>query len=148
MTCIYCKGDLETFNAEEHVFPASIGGNKTLPKGYVCDGCNNYFAELDTAVLMNRYIAMDVGALEIPGRGGKPRQRIGERLEFSQGGKISLKMGPIKIRSGAVSATFQPTQSKEFNELRFARGIHKIAFNAFAFYFGKRRALSEKFNQV
>lgn len=50
--CIYSKKtDSEaTFNTQEHIFPASLGGLSKLPKGYVSDEVNNKFSgelELD-----------------------------------------------------------------------------------------------------
>ena len=43
--CIFCHKDASTSKSVEHIIPESLG-NKThvLPKGYVCDECNNYFA--------------------------------------------------------------------------------------------------------
>lgn len=45
MYCIFCKNDSTTSVSVEHIIPESLG-NKThkLPRGVVCDKCNNYFA--------------------------------------------------------------------------------------------------------
>ena len=45
MRCIFCKQDSSKTKSVEHIIPESLG-NKTsvLPKGFVCDRCNNYFA--------------------------------------------------------------------------------------------------------
>ena len=45
MRCIFCKQDSSGSKSVEHIIPESLG-NKTfiLPKGIVCDKCNNYFA--------------------------------------------------------------------------------------------------------
>lgn len=45
MRCLFCKKDSSTAKSVEHIIPESLG-NKTfiLPRGYVCDKCNNYFA--------------------------------------------------------------------------------------------------------
>lgn len=43
--CIFCKLTSEGAGSIEHIIPESIGNTKyLLPKGYVCDQCNNYFA--------------------------------------------------------------------------------------------------------
>jgi hypothetical protein len=44
MDCIFCrKGN--SFKTVEHVIPESLGNvDHVLPKGVVCDACNNYFA--------------------------------------------------------------------------------------------------------
>ena len=40
--CIYCLSDTGTFTSEEHIVPESLGNYDTvLPKGFVCDTCNN-----------------------------------------------------------------------------------------------------------
>lgn len=40
--CIYCLSTEGNFSSEEHVYPESLGNNELLlPKGVVCDKCNN-----------------------------------------------------------------------------------------------------------
>ena len=45
MRCLFCKQDSSNTKSIEHIIPESLG-NKTmvLPRGYVCDKRNNYFA--------------------------------------------------------------------------------------------------------
>ena len=43
--CIFCKADSSSSISVEHVIPESFGSKKVvLPRGMVCDKCNNYFA--------------------------------------------------------------------------------------------------------
>lgn len=45
MKCIWCKQSSETSKSVEHILPESLGNKEhTLPLGWVCDQCNNYFA--------------------------------------------------------------------------------------------------------
>lgn len=45
MRCIFCKRESSGTVSIEHIVPESLGNSKlTLPKGAVCDACNNYFA--------------------------------------------------------------------------------------------------------
>ena len=45
MQCIFCHKDSKTSKSVEHIIPESLGNkHHFLPKGYVCDECNNYFA--------------------------------------------------------------------------------------------------------
>ena len=45
MRCIFCKLPSEDSVSVEHIIPESLGNTKhILPKGIVCDKCNNYFA--------------------------------------------------------------------------------------------------------
>jgi hypothetical protein len=45
MRCIFCKINSIATKSIEHVIPESLGNKEhVLPKGAVCDKCNNYFA--------------------------------------------------------------------------------------------------------
>lgn len=45
MKCIFCKKDTSDSKSVEHIIPESLGNTEhVLPKGIVCDSCNNYFA--------------------------------------------------------------------------------------------------------
>lgn len=45
MFCIFCRDNTSTSRSVEHVIPESLGNTTlTLPRGVVCDKCNNYFA--------------------------------------------------------------------------------------------------------
>ncbi|MFC3676635.1 HNH endonuclease [Ferrovibrio xuzhouensis] len=60
MRCIFCKQTAKKFSSVEHIIPESLGNkNFVLPKGFVCDSCNNYFSSkiekpfLETGFLQN-----------------------------------------------------------------------------------------------
>ncbi len=45
MKCIFCKQDSSESKSVEHIIPESMGNKShVLPKGIVCDKCNNYFS--------------------------------------------------------------------------------------------------------
>jgi len=45
MRCIFCKTLSDGSHSVEHIIPESLGNiDHFLPKGLVCDDCNNYFA--------------------------------------------------------------------------------------------------------
>lgn len=45
MRCLFCKESSDDTKGVEHLIPESFGSKKlVLPKGLVCDKCNNYFA--------------------------------------------------------------------------------------------------------
>ena len=45
MRCIFCKSNSKSSRSVEHIIPESLGNlDHTLPRGVVCDSCNNYFA--------------------------------------------------------------------------------------------------------
>jgi hypothetical protein len=148
--CIYCSENTSNTIGIEHVIPESLGFKETLPKGYVCDNCNNYFANLDNVIVHNRFIALQVGTEQIPGKKDKIRKEIGNKLSFSEKGYFSLTSDTLNIPSGKLeeSYEFKFSQDKVFNEMKFARGIHKIAFNLYAFNYGQRASLNQKFDNL
>lgn len=45
MRCIFCRNPSSASTSVEHVIPESLGNKRhVLPKGIVCDRCNNYFS--------------------------------------------------------------------------------------------------------
>ena len=56
MRCLFCKQDSSSAKSIEHIVPESLG-NKTfiLPRGYVCDKCNNYFAREVEKPFLNQF---------------------------------------------------------------------------------------------
>lgn len=45
MICLFCKQSTHDSRSEEHVIPESLGNKRNiLPRGVVCDSCNNYFS--------------------------------------------------------------------------------------------------------
>jgi hypothetical protein len=60
MRCIFCRSDSAASRGVEHIIPEALGNiEHVLPRGVVCDACNNYFARkiegplLDTPWLRN-----------------------------------------------------------------------------------------------
>ncbi len=146
MHCIYCHNDSTNSKNKEHIFPANLGINETLPIGCVCDKCNNYFAEMDKTVLYNNYISLNVIADQIPARNGKPRESLG-RFEHLKNGEFVINY-EATLLPGMDQVTFKMKQPKEFDEFVFIRGIHKIAFNCFANQFGQKECMNSKFHKI
>ena len=57
MQCIFCHNDSSTSKSIEHIIPESLGNKEHfLPKGYVCDECNHYFAiKIENELLSQPY---------------------------------------------------------------------------------------------
>ena len=57
MQCIFCHKDSSTSQSVEHIIPESLGNkHHFLPKGYVCDECNHYFAiKIEKELLLQPY---------------------------------------------------------------------------------------------
>lgn len=150
--CIYCLKDSSSTKNLEHVIPETLGCKDTLPKGYVCDSCNSYFSKMDKNVLYNRFISLHVGTNQIPGKKNKVRKQLGEKLYFPEKDKIQIILGTVTIPKGTLPSgtefDFSLEQSEEFDELLFARGVHKIAFNCYAYKFGRSAAIQNCFDNL
>lgn len=61
MTCVFCKTASDSSRSEEHVVPESLGNlDYVLPRGVVCDACNNYFATKIEGPLLNLFYFRDL----------------------------------------------------------------------------------------
>ena len=84
MNCIYCLNDSDSTKGLAHIFLEAIFRNEvTLPKGVVCDQCNNYLKKLDSALVAHNHIWPLIQLMGFPGKTGKPRKKLGfmERSE-------------------------------------------------------------------
>jgi len=145
--CIYCKTDSVGSAGKEHIIPEALGCKELLPRDYVCDACNNYLSKLDNSILCNRAIAIHVGSEQIPGKKERIRKTIANKLSFPNKGHFVMKLGPVTI-PGSGEVTLQPEQASEFDELVFARAVHKVAFNCYASRFGNINALHSRFDNL
>lgn len=75
--CIYLNKDESevTFDSREHIFPASIGGIKTLPADYVSKDCNNAFSKLELDFVRKSIISIP-RQFYGPGKRGKLAERF------------------------------------------------------------------------
>ncbi|WP_295123480.1 HNH endonuclease [uncultured Chitinophaga sp.] len=73
MRCIFCKEDSSKSKSIEHIVPESLGNKQhTLPKGVVCDACNNYLAiKIEKRVLELAYFQSLRGRHHIENKKGK-----------------------------------------------------------------------------
>ncbi len=57
MQCVFCHKDSSNSKSIEHIIPESLGNKEhILPKGYVCDECNHYFAiKIENELLSQPY---------------------------------------------------------------------------------------------
>lgn len=79
MRCLFCKEDSSSTKSIEHVIPESLGNKTfTLPRGYVCDKCNNYLArEVEKPFLEREDMRLLRFQEEIPSKKNKFPQLVG-----------------------------------------------------------------------
>lgn len=59
-----------------------------------------------------------------------------------------FRLSPDRRQSTDRKRVYGAKQDEDFDELLFARGVHKIAFNTFAYDRGWRESLNSKFDDV
>ena len=128
--CIYTKKDDTTaeFKNSEHIFPASIGGIKTLPKGYVCDEVNNMFSKYEME------FAREFANISLY----RTTQGVGKR------GKSKKELLNAEITEDRVKDDL----SYKFNINNIKRVVAKIAFNTFAEVMGQDFILSYDYDGI
>lgn len=90
MRCLFCKEPSHDTKGVEHLIPESFGSKKlVLPKGLVCDKCNNYFARKVERPVMSHPSMRNVrGWYQVPNKKGKMPSVLG----YIAGTEIQVNM--------------------------------------------------------
>lgn len=98
MKCIFCKRDSEASRSVEHVIPESLGNtDHILPRGVVCDACNNYFArKIEKPLLETPYFREHCYRARIQTKKGRPPRVLGYHLQT----RLSIELWPELDGSG------------------------------------------------
>jgi hypothetical protein len=154
MKCIFCKENSVNSTSIEHIIPESLGNKEAvLPKGIVCDSCNNYFSRkiekklLSTPFyksLRSRYcieskkgkIPLDVGYLPITGseievdinNPNKPDDRILRVL-------VPKKSDFNRILNGEIKEIYIPVATKLKKSAVVSRFLAKVGIEVIAYNF-------------
>lgn len=86
MDCIWCKNNSDSSTSVEHILPESFGNTQhILPRGWVCDSCNNYFArKIEKPFLDSDYAKSIRFQMNIPNKRGKIPSITARLLEAKQ----------------------------------------------------------------
>lgn len=135
-TCIYCRRATSEAEAAAHVLPESIWANDlVLPVGTVCTQCNNYLGKLDAALAEHKQISVCIQALSVPGKGGRPRKRLGwlERVGSRESRKVTIMgAGMRSLEIGENSVSIELMDAPGWDSRKFSRGLYHVAFNFMA----------------
>lgn len=152
MKCIYCLKVSDTTKGVAHVFPeAIVKNNVTLPIGTVCDDCNNYLKELDSALIAHNHIWPLIQIMGLPGKKGKPRKKLGfmELSEEDQSISMNLTQKSIeKISFTDKQIHVQAKNPQDFEDKLFRRALHHIALNSLALGGGHELVLNSVFDNA
>lgn len=150
MLCIFCACDSTYSRSVEHIMPESIGSKKRLlPRGVVCDKCNNYFSRKVEQPILNHPWMRNIRAWEqIPNKKGRYQSLVGHIA----GTNVSVNMrrapnGNIQLDTecGGDRATLKRIIAENFSQpliytieddelpkREMSRFLCKMAFEAIA----------------
>lgn len=154
--CIYCRTPNDGTSDRAHTFPEAVTENRfLLPRGAICKPCNRYFSDLDTVLAQHPFVAVPIQFLAIPGKGGRPRRRVGgiEQVYDQFTGKryIQFRTEEPTVTwdsKGRRSFAYQPFVDGSFDLWKFRRSLHYVALNAAAHALGVDTALDSRFDRV
>jgi len=117
----------------------------------MCDGCNNYFSPLDSALAEHPLLAFGIQALGLPGKRGKPREHLGfiKRASGQSSCDISIPARAARLVSDAsgrpIIALKSPVGEKRE---RFHRALHYVGFNLMSLCLSEDVLLGGAFDPV
>lgn len=158
--CIFCLTTNGKFTSEEHVIPEALANTDwILPKGYVCDRCNNGpLAKLDNVLAASPLFAYQrIQYLPYDKDGRLPEARFGsitwkrtsphDILISEDPGADVIKFGE-EAPDGWSRFSFKETYQNTFDERTLARALCKVALELIAADHGHQYACAERYNAV
>jgi hypothetical protein len=144
--CIYCLRDSSKSKTVAHALPEAILRNgPIMTHGLICDGCNNYSAQLEAVLVSHPAIAMPIQLLGLKGKKGKPRTKLGEFMRGAEDGATITFATTEPIITvdpdGVRRATIKSLPDPRFDMAKFSRALHLAAFNVAALNRGAEWAL-------
>lgn len=154
--CIYCGRTEGAFSSEEHVLSESLGNYDTLlPKGFVCDTCNNeVLSTLDTILLK----AIPLHSFYVPHtKDGKfPSAERYQSMHIKKTGPANIFIEEQTNKSSIKdekqnpdgSVSFSLSASYRFIPKEVARAVYKVALGMVAYKLGQQAALDKKYDKA
>lgn len=156
--CLFCRSTTNNFSSVEHIFPESLGNKeKLLPKGVVCDKCNNgKLSELDAHLLDFEPVSFFLTFNGIRSKKGKiPRAALGNMiLENHTGSDVKINLDSLSKKH------YEPTpkgfrlhiKGKRKWDDRYlkliVRALYKITLELIYLDHGSDFALSKRYNKI
>lgn len=153
--CIFCHKDSSTSKSVEHIIPESLGNKRHyLPKGYVCDACNNYFSvKIEKELLAQPYFVSMRFRNEILTKKGK---LVKQKMVFPEAMKSTdvvmqtTENGIIAsfdddelyelIKAGKTSEMIAPyIPEPDYPNKTMSRFLAKCAYEYFLYNMGKEK---------
>ena len=152
MRCLFCKEHSDQSLSIEHIIPESLGNvDHTLPPGWVCDLCNNYFSRKVEKLFLEKYYSVEsrfrmmiankkgrypilqgvhlqsLSKIDLSYKDDDPRKGI--EIGFSERGQHRLH----EMKPGEQGTLVVPHMPKPCNDTTTARFIAKVGLEVLAF---------------
>jgi hypothetical protein len=121
MRCLFCKQPSDGARSLEHIVPESLGnvrGNERylLPRGAVCDTCNNYFAREVEGPLLSHPSFRNIRAwYQVPTKKGQFPKLVG--THFGTGIEIGLRVAKAEDQLTFGPYAVAPERDSEREQL-------------------------------
>ncbi|MGM0392718.1 MAG: HNH endonuclease [Bacteroidota bacterium] len=157
--CIYCLSSDKSFHSEEHIIPEALGNDEAiLPKGFVCDECNNgVLSILDEYLIKFEPIAfLQVQYVPYLKSGRLPKANFQNmsikkthprHIEITAKDKTANISNKKELDDGMYSWNFN-FRGKPIDPVRLGRSLYKIGLGFIALDLGHDVALSKKYEKT
>jgi hypothetical protein len=151
MRCIWCKQISDSSKSVEHILPESFGNQAhTLPRGWVCDQCNNYFSRKVEGPFLNSYYGKAIRfEAAIPNKKGRTppltgihlqssipievvRPQSGDEVIFGAKDESDIPKWIDSIACGKGGTWIIPAATEPANDRTLSRFIGKVALEVLA----------------
>jgi hypothetical protein len=161
--CLYCKREDRRFTSEEHVVPESLGNREiVLPKGVVCDKCNNEkLSTLDQTLVNFMPVSARKTMVGIPSKtGALPKGTYGNasinmfapgNVKFDSNSREAFGVTPLgdgtnRVKIDMKLLSNRPMGAKYCRKL--TRSLLKMLLGCIYIDHGHDFALSERFDPL
>lgn len=123
--CLFCKRSTASSRSKEHIIPESLGNTIfVLPRGVVCDRCNNYFAsKVEKPFLESPGISALRGYQAVPSKRGRVPISMGVIFPTCRSVRIRRHLsGPVKASVDLDPVAFQAAQDSASGSLLLPTG--------------------------
>jgi hypothetical protein len=155
--CIYCGGTAGKFLEVEHIIPESLGNEElVLPRGYVCNECNNLISPLEKDFVDSLPMSMLRIFYTPYGKKGRfpAHSYPGTKIEKTSPNSLRIMSqtrnssisGPVPDADGTYRFSVSVHDHYPFDPVTTARVLVKIAIGAIAAKLGRDVALDSRFD--
>lgn len=157
-SCLFCRSEKNSFLSVEHIFPESLGNKeKILPKGIVCDKCNNGVLSFLDSELVNFDIILFLRTFHgiETKKGGSPRASFStmsldnpSKRHVNVFLKRKNKNDFVQTPEGFILNFVGKKKMSVKNIKLLARALYKIALELLCLDHGIDFCLTSRFDEV